>query len=176
MTFLDPGGEPQTRKPQAANPPALAPWTQRRLLLIALPPCLVVLLGVASWLLIVRQLGHWLVSVLLAALFIISASWSIQTIRKGEWTIIRIWETIGTAVPGNDMYKYARRIDSSFVGEHGGRMVTVSPFPILSQEELDRIAHRVATAEMLRAEPVEIVNNPHRFRRGKSAKFGFVPK
>ena len=176
MTFLDPLSEPRTRKPQAENPPTLAPWTQRRLLLVGLPVCSGVMLGVATWLLVVRQLGHWLIPVVLAAMFIISASWSIRAIRKGEWTIIRIWETIGKAIPGNDRYKYARRIDSSFVGEHGGRMVTVSPVPILSQEELDRIAHRVATAEMLRAEPVEIVNNPHRFRRGKSAKFGFVPK
>jgi len=176
MTFLDPGGEPRTRKPQAENPPALAPWTQRRLLLIALPVGLGVMLALAAWLLLIRQLGHWLAPVVLAALFIISASWSIQAIRKGEWTIIRIWETIGTAIPGNDSFQYARRIDSCFVGEHGGRMITVSPFPILSQEELDRIAHRVATAEMLRAESVEIVNNPHWLRRGKAAKFGFVPK
>ena len=128
MTFLDPFGEPRALKPKVEQPPALEPWTQRRLLLVGLPVCSGVMLAVAAWLLLVRQLGLWLAPVVLAALFIISASWSIQAIRKGEWTIIRIWETIGTAIPGNDTYRYARRIDSSFVGEHGGRMVTVSPF------------------------------------------------
>jgi len=134
------------------------------------------MLGVGSSMLLIRQLGHWVVLVALAAMFIASTSWSIRAIRKGEWTAIRIWETIGKAIPDNESHRYAKRLDSFFIGERGGRVVTMSPYPILSQEELDRVAHRVATAEMLRAEPVEIVNNPHRFHRGMSAKFGFVPK
>lgn len=79
-------------------------------------------------------------------------------------------------MPEADKVRYGKRLGSFCVGQHGGIVVTISPPPPMSQAELDQIGHRAATARMLRAEPLEIVKNPHRLRRGYSARFGFVPK
>jgi len=175
MTFLEPFGEPK-QKSNAATTTPMAPWTQRRLLLAGTPLSAVAVLGSAIAFHLIVHPVPWYVLAGLAGFVVIAVAWATRAIRSGEWTAISAWQAAGEAMQPAGEFEFGKRLDSFFVGQHGGIVVTVSPPPRVSQTELDEIGHRAATASMLRAEPVEIVKTPRRLRRGTSVRFGFVPK